>query len=196
MKVEHYHTSVFHFVEAAICLGSNIADFNARERLVILQGADRNHKNVSAIILAIDKQPSLDYSMSANGAEATDPPLGCSEGGAVDFPLVRVADEGGCSLELAEIGSVAEFGLRIASNDLKLFGWWDPLFDLFIRPLRVDDGDECYEGCSMKDKKAVLVVFYPAEIQRFGASIFATLGWGALPPLCKRICLEWAQIKV
>lgn len=138
-------TSVLHLVEAAVCLGSNIADLNTREGLVILQGADGNHKDMGAIVLIVDKQSSLNHSMSADSAETPDPPLGGGEGGAVDLPFVHVADEGGCSLELAEVGSVAEFRLGVASNDLELFGGWDPLFNLFIRPLRVNDGDEGYE---------------------------------------------------
>lgn len=43
---------------------------------------------------------------------------------------------------------MTEFGLGIASKDLEFFGKRDPLFDLLLCSLRVDDRNEgCFCGC-------------------------------------------------
>jgi hypothetical protein len=98
---------------------------------------------MGAIILPIDNETSLDQGMRRNGTQASNPPLGGSEGGAMDDPLVGVSVEGGSGLELGQVGSVAEFGLGVASNDLVLLCERAPVLCLLVRSLCVDDWDEC-----------------------------------------------------
>ena len=93
-------TSVIHFVEAVVGLGTNISNFNSGERLMVIQRPERDHKHMSAIVFSINKESGLDNGMCAEGTQTTDPPLGCGEGSAVDLPLVCLFDERGCGLEL------------------------------------------------------------------------------------------------
>lgn len=135
-------TAIVHLVKTVIGLGSDISNLNTREGPVVVKGAKRDHKDVSAIIFTLDKDPSLYDGMGTKSTQTSDPPLGSRERCAVDLPLVGLLDKGGSGLELGQVGSVAQLCLGVASDDLKLFCGRDPLFDLLLGPLRCDDRDE------------------------------------------------------
>ena len=100
---------------------------------------------MGAIILSGNDQLCLDNGMGTHGAKPADPPFGGCEGCAVDLPLIRLLDKCRSRLELREIRAVAELCLGVAANDLVFLRRRDPLFNLLIRPLRVDDRDERYK---------------------------------------------------
>lgn len=136
-------TAIVHLVKAVVCLGSDISDLNAREGLVVVKGAKRDYKDMGTIIFTLDKDPGLDDCVSAERTEASDPPLGCCEGCAVDLPLVGLLDKCGSGLELGQVGSVTQLCLGVATDNLELLCGRDPLFDLLLGSLRCDDRDEC-----------------------------------------------------
>lgn len=111
---------------------------------MVIQGANGNHKDVGTIILAGNDQLGLNDGMGANGTQTSDPPLSSRESCAVDLPFIRLLEKRGCGLELGEVGSMAELCLSVASDNLVLFGKRDPLVNLLIASLRVDDRDEGY----------------------------------------------------
>lgn len=135
-------TAVVHLVETVVGLGSDISDLNTREGLMVIKGAKRDHKDVSAIIFTLNKDPGLYDGMGTKSTQTTDPPLGSRERCAVDLPLVSLLDKSGSGLELGQVGSVAQLCLGVASDDLELFCGRDPLFDLLLGSLRCDDRDE------------------------------------------------------
>lgn len=135
-------TAIVHLVETVVGLGSDISNLNSRERLMVVKGAKRDHKDVSAIIFTLNKDPSLHDGMGTQSAQTSDPPLGSRERCAVDLPLVGLLDKGGSGLELGQVGSVAQLCLGVASDNLELFCRRDPLFDLLLGSLRCNDGDE------------------------------------------------------
>lgn len=57
-------TSIIHLVEAVVCLGADITNLDSREGLVVLQRAERDHKDMCTIVFAVDEQSSLDHSVS------------------------------------------------------------------------------------------------------------------------------------
>jgi hypothetical protein len=97
------HTTVIHLVEPVVCLGSNISNLNAREGPVVIKRAERDNKDMSPIVLSLNKKPSLNNSMGTEGTKASDPPFGRREGCAVDFPFVGLFDKSRGGLELRKV---------------------------------------------------------------------------------------------
>lgn len=87
---------------------------------------------MGTIILAINNKTSLDQGMGTDSTQTSNPPLGGRESGRVNDPLVGVSVEGGGSLELGEVGSVAELGLGVASDDLMLLCERAPVLCLLV----------------------------------------------------------------
>lgn len=111
---------------------------------MVIQGADGDHKDMGPIVLASNDQLGLDDSMSADGTETSDPPLCGREGCTVDLPFIRLLHKSGGGLELGKVGSVTQLCLGVASDNLVLFCERNPLFNLLIASLRVNDRDEGY----------------------------------------------------
>ena len=103
-------------------LGTNVTDIYVLQGLVGLQVADLHDEGVRTVVLATDIQLSHDHRVVGSAAEGTNPPLRGSECGRVDGEGLVIGVPGGGGLETADIGSVAQFSLGVATDDLVFFG--------------------------------------------------------------------------
>lgn len=103
-------------------LGTNVTDINVLQGLVGLQVANLHNEGMRTVVLATDIELSHDHSVVGSATEGTDPPLGGSECGGIDGEGLVIGVPGGGGLEAADIGSVTQFGLGVATDDLVFFG--------------------------------------------------------------------------
>lgn len=68
-------TPVVNLGESTICLGSNVAHLDTRERSVVFQGPNGDDKAVGTIVFAVNDETRLNEGMCASDTKSTDPKL-------------------------------------------------------------------------------------------------------------------------
>jgi hypothetical protein len=126
-------------------LRTNITNIYVLHGLVGLHVANLHHEGVRAIVLSTDEKLSHDHGMVGSAAERANPPLGGSECGGVDGEGLVLGIPGSGSLETANVGSVTQLGLGIATDDLVLLGALKEVLVLFGAALFAE-GDLKREG--------------------------------------------------
>lgn len=99
-------------------LGTNIAHVDILQRLVCLHVSDLDDERMGSVGLSIDDQLSHHHGVVGSSTQRADPPLGGSQAGRVDDEGLVLGAPGRGRLETADVRTVAQLRLRIASDDL------------------------------------------------------------------------------
>lgn len=102
-------------------LGANIAHIYIIQWQVSFKITDLHDEWVRTVVLAIDKQLSHNNGVIGRATEGSNPPLRGSQCWGVDGECLIVGVPGGGGFQTAHVRSVAQFRLRIATDNLVFF---------------------------------------------------------------------------
>ena len=108
-------------------LGTDVANVDVRERLMGLQVTDLDAEWCRAVGLALNDELGHDDGVVCRAAEGPDPPFAGGQVRRVQCEGLVVLVPDGCCLESTNVGSVAKFGLSVASDDLIVLSLGEPL---------------------------------------------------------------------
>lgn len=118
LVVVEQQEAVVHGVVAE--LGADVANMNALQRLVGLHVADLDNEGVRSVGLALDDQLGHNAGVVGHLSERANPPLARRDMRRVDGEGLVLGVPGGGGLETTHVGSVAQLGLGVATDDLVL----------------------------------------------------------------------------
>lgn len=99
-------------------LGSNVTHIDILQRLMGLEIPNLDDKGMGTEVLATNVELRHDDGMVGSPAQRANPPLGRGQRRAVNDEGLVFGIPGGRSLQATHVGTVAQFRLRIATQDL------------------------------------------------------------------------------
>jgi len=113
-------------------LFAEVADLNARQGPVVLQGADLDKEWLDSVVRLVDDQTSKYYRMRRLDPDRAGPEFGRCDSRCVDHELICRHVECRCRLEIGHVGAVAELCLAVASNDVQVQSLRQPYISLLL----------------------------------------------------------------
>eukprot|EP00192_Tetraselmis_astigmatica_P025257 CAMPEP_0117674684 /NCGR_PEP_ID=MMETSP0804-20121206/15175_1 /TAXON_ID=1074897 /ORGANISM="Tetraselmis astigmatica, Strain CCMP880" /LENGTH=156 /DNA_ID=CAMNT_0005483581 /DNA_START=1615 /DNA_END=2085 /DNA_ORIENTATION=- len=122
-------------------LWAEVPDSYPRQRLVVLQAPELNHKRVRAKVAAFQEETCHDNSMSGGFAKPPWPPLAGCQGRSVEDERFALFVICGSGLQASEVGPMAKLGLGIGADDLEAPARRQPAFSLLCCTHRLQGRD-------------------------------------------------------
>lgn len=113
-------------------LGSDVTKFNTFAWFPSFQISDLNHEGLHTVVFSFGNAASEYDGVGAEVAEVTRPKLSSSYARSMNHKLVSLLVPDGSGLYAGNVGTVADFGLSIATNNVEMLLWCLPSCLLFI----------------------------------------------------------------